>query len=202
MKGNKLKPLLLLLFFGFAQFANSQFYDATLELSDGKILQGGAKPTFRSFIFKEKENGNEIIYKPEDVKQLTIHDKRYPADTIKYRFERKKVGKEPWLLTIFIDGYVSLYARISKAQPGYDIYYLLKRQGDEVVKDVNFTGTGGALLFPELKSLTDEDLKYFFGDYPDLLVNGKLNEKFRKKDLADFMIEYNTLKSKKSNNAL
>lgn len=195
MKTNSLGLLILFLSFGFAQSAHSQFFDATLELADGQILNGGAKPTFRSFIFKESKGDKELIYEPEKVKQLIIHDKRYPADTMYFRFERKKAGKEPWLLTLFIDGYISLYARISKAQPGYDIYYLLKKQGDEIVRDVNFTGTGGALLFPELKSLTDEDLEYFFGDYPGLLVNGKLDEKYRKKDLNEFIIEYNQRKT-------
>ncbi|MGE5456887.1 MAG: hypothetical protein ACM3RX_00880 [Methanococcaceae archaeon] len=196
MKFNFTRPFFFLFFFGLAQIASAQFYDATLELSSGKILQGGAKPTFRSFVFKEDGNSKELIFKPEEVRQLTIHDKRYPADTLKYRFERKKEGKEPWLLTIFIDGRVSLYARISKAQPGYDIYYLLKKQGDEVVRDITFKSSAGDLLFPELKSLTDEDLKYFFGDYPGLMINGKLNEKFRKKDLGEFMAEYNRMKSR------
>jgi hypothetical protein len=194
MKNNTL--LLLLFFFAFTQIVNSQFFDATLELSNGQVLHGGAKPTFRSFIFREGENGEEIAYPPEQVRQLIIHDKRYPIDTMYYRFERRKAGKEPWLLTIFIDGYVSLYARISKAQPGYDFYYLLKKQGDEVVTEVCFVGSAGDFIFPELKSLVDEDLKYFFGDYPDLLVDGKLNDKFRKKDLAEFINEYNKLKTR------
>lgn len=66
-----MKKLLLMLFGSILfQFAGAQFFDATLELAEGAVVDGGVQPKWHKIVFKE-DGGKARTYLPDEIKQLT-----------------------------------------------------------------------------------------------------------------------------------